>query len=151
MRNTQLLTTGEAMAQTGLSRKALRLYERTEIVVPARNEAGYRLYDADAMRRLHLISRARGLNVHITELAEFLDIAEGCGDRNHTELIALVTAKLRETDQRVHELQELRQTLQTTLQRLELDAATSGHDQVHGVDHSRAPEARLTLVQMDSK
>lgn len=125
------LTVGEVTARTGLSRKALRLYEQAELVVPSRSEAGYRLYDADALRRLQLIRRARSLNMHLAELGEFLDIAEGCCDRSHEELTALVAAKLQETERRVGELQELRRTLQATLQRLEHDAVVAREGQVH--------------------
>ncbi|MFN2506865.1 MAG: MerR family DNA-binding transcriptional regulator, partial [Acidimicrobiales bacterium] len=48
--------------RTGLSRKALRLYETMGLVEPAeRTDAGYRLYDREGLRRIELINRAKVL------------------------------------------------------------------------------------------
>lgn len=119
MRTNGQVTVGEVTRQTGLTRKALRLYEESGLVRPtARTEAGYRLYDAKALRRLELLRRAKLLGLHLREMAEFLEVAEGCCDRSHPELVAMVEDKLTEIDQRMAGLGELRTNLQETLQRL---------------------------------
>lgn len=46
-----LLTVYEVTARTGLTRKALRLYEERGFVVPDRTDAGRRLADEAALRR----------------------------------------------------------------------------------------------------
>src|SRR5680860_1499912 len=54
------LTIGEAAERTGLTRKAIRLYEHKGLLPPARrSNAGYRLYSADDLAVLGFIRRAR--------------------------------------------------------------------------------------------
>ncbi len=114
-----LLTVGQVTKRTGLSRKALRLYEKAALVIPAtRSDAGYRLYDESVLPRLDLIRRARALDVGIGELGELLDIAEGRSDRAHGDLAALVAEKLQQTEQRIAELRALELQLRNVQRRL---------------------------------
>ena len=114
-----LLGVAEIGRRTGLSRKALRHYEEMGLVTPAtRTDAGYRLYDSEALRRIELVNRAKVLGLRLTEAKEFLHVAEGCCGDHHPELAALVEGKLAETEQRIAELQSLRGTLTTVLDRL---------------------------------
>ncbi len=113
------LGVAEVGRRTGLSRKALRLYEALGLVEPAaRTDAGYRLYGDEALRRIELVNRAKILGLSLTEAKEFLHVAEGCCGDHHPELSALVEAKLAETEQRIKELQSLRGTLRDTLDRV---------------------------------
>ena len=105
--------------RTGLTRKALRLYESMGLVEPIeRTEAGYRLYDREALRRIELINRAKVLGLTLSEAKEFLHVAEGCCGENHPELASIVERKLAETEKRIEELATLRQTLEDVLDRL---------------------------------
>ncbi len=105
--------------RTGLTRKALRVYEDMGLVEPARRtDAGYRLYDSEALRRIELVNRAKVLGLSLTETKEFLHVAEGCCGDHHPALAALVEGKLAETAQRIAELQSLRSTLEGVLDRL---------------------------------
>ena len=114
-----LLGVAEVGRLTGLSRKALRHYEELGLVTPAaRTEAGYRLYDDEALRRIELVNRAKVLGLRLSEAKEFLHVAEGCCGDHHPELAALVEGKLVETEQRIAELQSLRGTLHGVLDRL---------------------------------
>lgn len=126
MGNAGLLTVGQVMKQTGLSRKALRLYEQADLVVPVtRTDAGYRLYDQAALPRLDLIRRARALDVSIGELGELLDIAEGRSDHAEENLLSIVTQKLQETAARIGELRALEQLLVNVQERLAHPAPTA--------------------------
>ncbi|MGI8808667.1 MAG: MerR family transcriptional regulator [Acidimicrobiales bacterium] len=114
-----LLGVAEVGRRTGLSRKALRHYEALGLVSPAtRTDAGYRLYDSEALRRIELVNRAKVLGLRLSEAKEFLHVAEGCCGDHHPELAALVEGKLAETEQRIAELQSLRGTLHGVLDRL---------------------------------
>ncbi len=114
-----LLGVAEVGRRTGLSRKALRHYEELGLVEPAtRSDAGYRLYDSEALRRIELVNRAKVLGLRLSEAEEFLHVAEGCCGDHHPELAALVEGKLAETEQRIAELQALRGTLHGVLDRL---------------------------------
>ena len=113
------LGVAEVGRRTGLSRKALRVYEEMGLVEPAgRTDAGYRLYDDEALRRIELVGRAKVLGLSLTEAKEFLHVAEGCCGDHHPALAALVEGKLAETAQRIAELQSLRSTLEGVLDRL---------------------------------
>ena len=137
MSDTALLGVAEVGRRTGLTRKALRLYEELGLVEPAaRTDAGYRLYDDEALRRIELVNRAKVLGLTLTEAKEFLHVAAGCCGEHHPELAALVEGKLAETQQRIAELQSLRSTLESVLGRL---AANEG---VH-----RCEEALCTCQQ----
>lgn len=115
-----LLGVAEVGRRTGLSRKALRHYEALGLIEPAeRTQAGYRLYDDEALRRIALVNRAKVLGLSLAEAKEFLHVAEGCCGDNHPQLAALVAGKLDETERRMAELQSLRQTLTGVLERLD--------------------------------
>jgi MerR family copper efflux transcriptional regulator len=115
-----LLKVSDVGRQTGLTRKALRLYESLGLVEPVeRTEAGYRLYDDEALRRIQLINRAKVLGLTLAETKEFLHVAEGCCGENHPALASLVERKLDETERRITELASLRGTLKSVLERLE--------------------------------
>lgn len=114
-----LLTVAEVSRRTGLSRKALRLYESLGLVEPVtRTDAGYRLYDDESLRRIELVNRAKVLGLTLAEAGEFLHVAEGCCGDNHPELAALVEGKLAETERRIEELRSLHETLRSVLDRL---------------------------------
>ena len=124
MAEEQLLSVAEVGRKTGLTRKALRHYETLGLVEPvARTDAGYRLYDAESLRRIELVNRAKVLGLSLAEANEFIHVAEGCCGENHPQLAALVTAKLAETERRIEELRSLGDTLRGVLDRL---AATEG-------------------------
>ena len=122
--NDGLLTVAEVSRRTGLSRKALRLYETMGLVEPEeRTDAGYRLYGDEALRRIELVNRAKVLGLSLAEAKEFIHVAEGCCGENHPALAALVERKLAETEHRISELRSLHEVLQGVLDRL---AATQG-------------------------
>lgn len=119
MSDNGLLQVAEVGRRTGLTRKALRLYEELGLVEPAaRTPAGYRLYDEEALRRIELVNRAKVLGLSLSEAKEFLHVAEGCCGDNHPALSGLVENKLAETERRMAELASLRQTLEDVLDRL---------------------------------
>ena len=69
----ELMTVVEVSRRAGVTRKALRVYEDLGLVRPVeRTEAGYRLYDDEAIRRLHLIARAKSLGLTLAEVEQFL-------------------------------------------------------------------------------
>jgi hypothetical protein len=54
------LLIGEVASRSGVSRKALRLYEETGILpAPGRTEAGYRIYGPETLPLLAVITQAR--------------------------------------------------------------------------------------------
>lgn len=91
---------------TGVTRKALRLYEEIGLVEPAsRTEAGYRLYDEQSLARLSFIARAKQLGCTLEEITELVAAwaGERCAPVQH-RLHELVTAKIADVQHRTVEL-----------------------------------------------
>src|SRR5512145_1034925 len=64
---------GEVAARSGVSRKALRLYEARGILpVPRRTATGYRVYPPDVLGVVHFIVRAQRLGLTLTEIASIV-------------------------------------------------------------------------------
>src|SRR2546422_9276673 len=63
------LRIGEVAARSGVTRKALRLYEARGIVPkPRRTAAGYRVYPPDVLGVLHFVTQARRLGLTLKEI-----------------------------------------------------------------------------------
>ena len=63
------LLIGEVAALSGLSRKALRLYEARGILLPPRREpSGYRRYPGDVLPLLSFVGQARRLGLTLSEI-----------------------------------------------------------------------------------
>ena len=64
---------GEAASASGVSAKMIRYYEQIDLIPPAgRTEAGYRIYDDDAIATLRFVRRARDLGFSVEEMAALL-------------------------------------------------------------------------------
>ena len=62
---------GEVAAKSGVSRKALRLYERAGILPAARRTAaGYRVYADDTLALLVFVTQARRLGFRLDEIKQ---------------------------------------------------------------------------------
>lgn len=71
----QRLRTGDVVARSGVSRKALRLYEIHGILPkPERTEAGYRLYGDDVLPLLRFVTLAQRLGFSLREITEIVAI-----------------------------------------------------------------------------
>jgi DNA-binding transcriptional MerR regulator len=120
VRSVGTYTIGETAERSGFSASALRYYEGIGLVEPAtRTEAGYRLYDEDALARLAFISRAKQLGCSLEEIADLVGIWDGrrCAPvqkRFHD----LVTSKLAETERQVAELTALSEQLRQAASQL---------------------------------
>ncbi len=97
---------------TGLSPKALRLYDEQGLLRPAAvdPETGYRLYGPDQLERAAAIRRLRAVELPLAEIAAVLD--EDDPDRRH----ALLAAHRRRLAIRAADLQIARQRLEPLLQ-----------------------------------
>ncbi len=61
----------------GISTDAIRLYEKSGLVTPLRNEKnGYRYYEGEQIKRIMGISLYRKLNVGIAEIKELLEVSD---------------------------------------------------------------------------
>jgi MerR family transcriptional regulator, copper efflux regulator len=105
------LTIGEAAKQTGLSPKAIRLYETHGLIPPPeRTQAGYRTYDQHDVALLRFIGQARALDLRLEEIKEILELQRASG-QPCGRVLELLDTRIAGIDQAIRALQELRATL----------------------------------------
>ena len=104
------LKIGALAARSGLSCDTICFYEREALLPPApRNNAGYRLYSPEVLERLHFIKQAQALGFSLTAIRELL---HGSQDPEACHRVRqLLEQKIAELDQRLRDMQALRDTL----------------------------------------
>jgi MerR family transcriptional regulator, copper efflux regulator len=69
------LSVGELTKRSGVTRKALRVYEAGNILIPARRtRAGYRVYDPDVLGIIAFVKHAQSLGFRLEEIREIVAI-----------------------------------------------------------------------------
>jgi DNA-binding transcriptional MerR regulator len=105
------LTIGEVAKQTGLSPKAIRLYEAHGLISPTvRTQAGYRTYDQHDLALLRFVSQARALDLRLKEVKEILDLQQASG-QPCGRVLELLDTHIRDIDHTIGALRQLRATL----------------------------------------
>lgn len=125
----ELVTVGRAATLTGLSPKAVRLYERKGLLPEAeRTEAGYRLFSADDLAVLHFIRQAKTLDLTLDEIKDILDLQRG-GEQPCESVTGMLDAHLAEIDRKLVDLRRLRRSL-LGARRAANTARRTGHEAV---------------------
>lgn len=105
------ITVGQAARRTGLTPKAIRLYEDRGLLAPAeRTESGYRTFSQRDVELLRFIRRAKSLGLRLAEIKEIIDL-EHDGAQPCSRVLELVGTHLRRIDRTMTELRALRKTL----------------------------------------
>jgi len=108
---------GDLAARSGITRKAIRLYETAGILPPAKRTAsGYRTCDAETVGLLEFVRRAQRLGFTLVEIGEIVRIKRA-GRAPCPHVRDLVRRKADELDQRLHDLEEVRDGLRHLLKR----------------------------------
>ena len=107
---------GELSAHSGLSRDALRYYERLGLMPHARRTTGgFRLYPPGTLDRLRFIKQAQLHGLTLREIRDLLGFQARGGRERCRSVQRLLTQKLADVDGRLQQLQEFRQTLRSYL------------------------------------
>ncbi|MFP3915192.1 MAG: MerR family transcriptional regulator [Actinomycetota bacterium] len=119
----------EAARITGFTVTALRYYEKEGLILPARDESGYREYTDDDIEALRFVSRAKHLGLSLDEITELLDLLgqEDCG-RVQSRMRQLVTTRIGEAQQQIAELVAFTAQLQRASSRLDAHAVEGACD-----------------------
>ena len=105
------LLIGAVAARSGVSRKAIRLYEAAGILArPARTRSGYRLYPPATLAVLGFVAHARRLGFTLAEIRDIVAIRRA-GGLPCPHVRALVRRKARELDRTVRDLTAMRRQL----------------------------------------
>lgn len=104
---------GELADRCGVSRDALRFYERRGLIAADRHQNGYRDYPEGVVALVGLIRQAQALGFSLGEIGALL---KGLGGgATQVEVEAVLRDKLAEIDARMAALGELRAVVQTRL------------------------------------
>lgn len=97
--------------RTGLNAKTIRYYERIGLVgKPPRLENGYREYAAPHVQQLWFLRHARQFGFSIDECRELLSLWAN-PNRRSVEVHGLVSDKVRDIEQHIRELREMKKVL----------------------------------------
>ena len=95
-------TVNQIAKQTGVSVRTLHHYDAIGLLKPTEiTEAGYRLYDADALERLYLIIVYRELGFSLKKIAEILDAPDFDRNKALEEQISLLEEKREQLQNRI--------------------------------------------------
>ncbi|GAB5546354.1 MAG: MerR family transcriptional regulator [Sandaracinaceae bacterium] len=100
----------EAAEKAGVGVETLRYYERRGLLdAPPRTGAGYRSYDAEAVRVVRFIKGAQELGFTLKEVAELLALREG---GTCSEARAAAELKLEDVGRKIERLRAIRAALE---------------------------------------
>jgi len=108
---------GELSAQTGVSRDALRLYERRGMLRSVRAQNGYRDFPEGSEDLVNYIKTAQALGFTLAQIGRELPAITG-GGLSSEEIGQILRSKLGEIEQRIAGLGRLRDESEARLEEL---------------------------------
>ena len=108
-----MMNVGQAAEASGMSVKTLHYYEEIGLVVPKRQENGYRAYSETDVHKLNFIHRARGLGFTVEACRELLSLYED-RSRASADVKAIAGQHLEEVETKIEELKALREDRKST-------------------------------------
>jgi len=112
---TTTYTAGKLAKAVGVNIQTVRFYDRKGVLKPtSRTEAGYRVYDAEGLKRLKFIIQAKELGFSLTEIKDLLSLrvrsVQTC-DRVRSK----AKAKLEDIQKKIAHLRKLEKTLKNLI------------------------------------
>ncbi|MBI3943130.1 MAG: heavy metal-responsive transcriptional regulator [Chloroflexi bacterium] len=105
------LQIGELARRAGVNTPTIRYYEEIGLLpAPTRSDSGYRLYLATDLAQVEFIRRARALGLSLGEIKEILS-CRARGEPPCVYVTQLIHDKIVEVEQRIMDLQQLREEL----------------------------------------
>lgn len=109
-----LMNIGMLSEQTGVSRDALRMYERQGLIRAERRANGYRDFDGAMVGLVRMIRQGQSLGFSLREIAEITSAMQDGGlDADQTEVV--LRGKIADVDSRIGRMIDLRAMLLETL------------------------------------
>lgn len=135
---------GELAAEAGVNLQTIRFYERRGLLrEPPRLMSGYRSYSAQAVRTIRFIKRCQALGFSLTEIAELLQVR----DRSSVDAVrvrAMAEAKVRDINERIRGLQNMRDELSRLLSRCTCGTGQTACPALEAIDQPESMELRTS-------
>jgi DNA-binding transcriptional MerR regulator len=110
------LTIGELARRCGVSRDAVRFYERERLMPrPRRTAAGYRLYGPQDEERLRFIRRAQAVGLTLGDVAELIRLHEQDSPAECRAVAERLRQRIKVLDAKIAELVAFRRHLRENL------------------------------------
>jgi len=107
-----MMNIGDAAKASGVSAKMIRHYETVGLFPePNRTESGYRQYSDRDVHTLRFIRRARDLGFSLEQIAKLVALWQN-RRRPSRQVKALAEAHIRELEQKLHEIESMKATLE---------------------------------------
>ncbi len=111
------LLIGQLAKLAGVKSDTVRFYERTGLLPQAkRTGAGYRSYDQAAAKQLLFVKKAQALGFSLDEIRRIIGL-RGHGKETCRCVVAMAEGSLAETERKLRELQQFRDSLAANLKR----------------------------------
>jgi DNA-binding transcriptional MerR regulator len=108
---------GEVADRVGLATSAIRFYEDKGLIPePKRTNAGYRDYDPTVVERIEFIRAGQAVGLTLRQLSQVLEIRDR-GEAPCHHVVDLLDARIHEVDERLRDLNDLRQDLEALRER----------------------------------
>lgn len=105
------LMIGGLAKEANVNVETIRYYERRRLLPePLRTPAGYRIYPADAVRRLYFVKRAQELGFSLKEIKELLGLRVRPGTTS-ADIRKRAEVKIADIDKKIHTLQAMKKSL----------------------------------------
>jgi MerR family transcriptional regulator, copper efflux regulator len=105
------LTIGRLAKEAGVNLETVRYYERQGLVPrPPRSASGYRLFPAEAARRLRFIRRAQELGFSLKEIRELLSLRVSRSTTS-ADIRARADDKIADIEAKIRSLKSMKKTL----------------------------------------
>ncbi|MBC8381084.1 MAG: MerR family Zn(II)-responsive transcriptional regulator of zntA [Porticoccaceae bacterium] len=109
-----MLKIGELAQRTGISRDALRFYEKHGLITPtARTDSGYRLYSKSDVLRISFILSAKEVGFTLNEVHQLLELEVTKDKKSCQDVKEFVDNKIQVVNQRLIEMKKIKQSLKT--------------------------------------
>ena len=109
-----MLKIGELAQRTGISRDALRFYEKHGLITPSgRTDSGYRLYSKSDVLRISFILSAKEVGFTLNEIHQLLELEVTKDKKSCQDVKEFVDNKIQVVNQRLIEMKKIKQSLKT--------------------------------------
>lgn len=109
-----MLKIGELAKHAGISRDALRFYEKYGLIAPStRTDSGYRLYSKSDVVRISFILSAKEVGFTLNEIHQLLELEVTKDVKSCQDVKQFVDNKIQVVNQRLNEMKKIKQSLKT--------------------------------------
>ena len=119
---TRIMKIGELAWRAGTTMRTIRYYEELGLIAPtARTKGGFRLYEEEELRRLHLIRSLQALDIPLAQVKAFFD--ERRRGRIASEIAPslqrVLRSQLDEMDRRLAQYRAMQDSIRETIEILD--------------------------------